>query len=1212
MEFYDITNNEYFALLDNPIKDTRIKVEILDHFENCLDSIERSIDSSLSGNIVSNNEQGTRKTCSFTLINVDEKYNLNENNFFWFNRKFKLYKGISDGKDTFWFTKGVFITQQADLDSTNKTVSIQGVDKYAQLDGTLNVLQADQMDTVFEIGTTVDTVIRDILLLDLGNGIVLDPIEPIIDPDIGRQKLYKEYTMSAGSYYGDFLSEVMSSFGCDIFYDNFGRLKVQRVFNDDISYWYAFKSSVYNFDYDKVDYISPSLSGQLNGVNKITVQTDNTETENASYTAYNNNPRSPLCCEKIGARTYKENGGIVYITAGDETIDTPESKCKEYAEYMLIKETCLDLSIDFNTSSIPHLNEGDIITITDKQFGLDVDGFMIQSITEPLGVGEMSISAVNLKYLPTDISNSSSASDLINMGRLYNISVDYSLNGGSGTTPETQNINYFESFSPEIVSNTCEVYTKPGYEFIGWDENGLSKTPKYTSADETYSAPNKDTTLNACWDSTDGCQFEIIVDDVSKLGTGNVYFDRIAAESPEYIIINGEKTYINQLNPTSTSYPTMKSISGISGELDYIHGVSKHNYQSIDTTEMFYEIFAKFLYYTDVDGINVTVHFPEKLPNETVLLKPVSNNCTITTLILPKHNLLFKSTDYYGYFLYHTSGITTFEFDYDLGFENIRALTYCNDLGKVNLKKSLKVDSINSQGAFVYNCNNLATVDLKDTSIEGGECIYGCPKLQTINIAGDVNLLATTTTSNNYTNYTSVYLGCYCSLLNSFTVSGNLTAKGLTSNTRAYLCDGCGGLKNITVTGNFNGEYMNAVNYNSGTLDSLDVQGAINFCTCNIATSSNKVQLLKSGGNMLLTNGAYVYSEQTNVANDLTIKNGSSLYASNLSCDTLTLIDGGGLFLASYGNNGTITVTGDTTISNSSSTPMYLSKFETNDLTVKNVSFPAQYSVIDDLTIKGEFYADNSSIFNNRTTLGKFHVIGDTTITYQFMCGNYTTFTENSSLIFGGDFTLDSASAMCGVTLNTPIKFNGLVSAVGSGSNFLSSATINSETPLEFSGGVDFPQGNNILLMGSTFNINKTVEFYQDTILGTAAITSNAGLEVINFHGAAQITNAINSNAELKQVYFFDTATIDNSLLSNANLTAIYFHGAVNIGNNTINGNNSLVDVYFYDDNVVIAEGSTVFSSNNSELTLHGISGGNVKSIAQQYNLKFSAINGGE
>lgn len=564
MDYYEITDSGYRNMLDDPIHSERIRLELLDHFENCIGVIEQEISAGDAGSVVSNNEQGTRRSCSFTLVNVDSKYSINENNFFWFNRKFRLYKGISDGKDSYYFAKGVFITQNADTDSATSSVSISGIDKYGQLDGTLKVLQGDETDTVFEIGTRIEQVIKDILMLDIGNGLVLDPIEPIIDPAIGKQKLYKEYTMSAGSYFGDFLTEIMTSFGCNIFYDNLGRLTVRRVFNDDIAYWYAYKAPVWSFDFSKSGYISPRLSSALTGVNKITVKTDNTDSENASYTAYNNNPRSPLCYSKIGARTLEENGGVIYISAGDETIDTPEIKCKEYAEYRLLKETCLSLSLDFSCRCIPSLNEGDIVLITDPQFLFDGEAFFIQSITDSFDTGETKISAVNLQYLPTDIYNNSNAARSTS-GNINKILITYDLNGGTGVVPENELISFYEPFSPVFPTTDSEIPQKYGYEFSGW----RSGYGRYTQPDKTYSAPTGNTTLYAIWEKTDNTWFKIEISNFEELGISSVYPQEASTVyDTEYTILNGEKKYISKrwskipTNCTSSPEITDFSVGG--------------------------------------------------------------------------------------------------------------------------------------------------------------------------------------------------------------------------------------------------------------------------------------------------------------------------------------------------------------------------------------------------------------------------------------------------------------------------------------------------------------------------------------------------------------------------------------------------------------------------------------------------------------------------
>jgi len=509
LEYYDTTNDgnvSYYDIIEKPVRSMRMKIELLDHFENCIDSIEQDIDSSSAGSIVVNNEQGCQRSCSFTLINVDEKYTIDENNFFWFNRKFKLYLGLTDYTNTFWFTKGVFITSSANCDSVAHTVDISGVDKYAQLNGDLNVLQADEMDTVFEIGTNIEECVKSILMLDLGNGFVLDPIEPLIDPDIAKQCLYKEFTMSAGSYFGDFFTEIATCFGCDIFYDALGRLVITRVFNDDIPYWYAFKSPAHKFDSNIHGYIAPSLSTDMKGVNKIIVSTDNTETENAQYTAINHNPRSPLCYDKIGARTLAENGGVITINAGDPSEGSVEKRCKDYAEYRMLKETCLALKVHFNTIPYLHLNRGDVIVITDPQFNLDGDGFIIDSITYPLDTGEISIEATNLKYLNTDIYIDS----LYTEKREIVYSVSYDTNGGTGFVPSTLVSSNDETF---VVSrgydeeNRLDDFSKEGYEFTYWTD----KDDNIYYANSTHENPHSNLKLKANWASTANRVFKMSI-----------------------------------------------------------------------------------------------------------------------------------------------------------------------------------------------------------------------------------------------------------------------------------------------------------------------------------------------------------------------------------------------------------------------------------------------------------------------------------------------------------------------------------------------------------------------------------------------------------------------------------------------------------------------------------------------------------------------------
>ena len=59
MEFYDRVDSAYLNAVKRPLRTWRIKVELLDHYENTIKCIERDIDYSDAGNIVCNNVQGS-------------------------------------------------------------------------------------------------------------------------------------------------------------------------------------------------------------------------------------------------------------------------------------------------------------------------------------------------------------------------------------------------------------------------------------------------------------------------------------------------------------------------------------------------------------------------------------------------------------------------------------------------------------------------------------------------------------------------------------------------------------------------------------------------------------------------------------------------------------------------------------------------------------------------------------------------------------------------------------------------------------------------------------------------------------------------------------------------------------------------------------------------------------------------------------------------
>lgn len=576
MEFYDKSDDQYLNLVKRSMYLWRVKLELLDHYENTVKCIEHDIDYSNAGSVTCNNVQGTRKTCSITLINVDLKYIPTEDSPFWFNRKFRLYLGLVDNKhykqgdvevhwtnetDTYWFSKGVYITQDIHVDSTTHTVSISGIDKFAQLDGSLNVLQADEMNTVFEYGAPIHDVICDILTLDMGNGMVLDPIDPMIDDhSLNTVYLYKEFTLSAGQYYGDFLNELATSYGAEVFYDNIGRLVFRRSFSDDFPYWIGFRAPAIDVKYHLPGYQNPQESMKLTGVNKIIVSTDNVETPNGSYTAINKNPRSPLCYNKIGARTLPENGGVVIINAGnivtDEQIeqdptlkgeaeDLVVKRCRDYAEYRLMQETCLSTSISFSCPPYLHLNEGDVIAITDSDFALDCDLYIINSITFPLGADSIQLEISNLAFLNSDISSQTQYSALPNSPIKFGI--HYIVGDVTGTPPENQLIEVGENFiTPNDYNEETHIvqFAREGHELLSWTDNINGNVYQLSTE---YLVPNQHFTMIANYANYEDYVFELQMTDVNGAGTAYTFSPITDQDDTVYsamfIIINNRKYY---------------------------------------------------------------------------------------------------------------------------------------------------------------------------------------------------------------------------------------------------------------------------------------------------------------------------------------------------------------------------------------------------------------------------------------------------------------------------------------------------------------------------------------------------------------------------------------------------------------------------------------------------------------------------------------------
>lgn len=489
MDYYNKIDNAYLAELHKPMRKMYVKMEILSHYEGAIGEITSDL-SSTDGSITINKEQGCRRSCSLSIIDRSGKYIPQKDSSFWYNRKFKIFIGLQVDEDLYWFPQGVFITKSAN--SNGRRLNVEGVDKYGFLDGTLNarmcLVEYQASVTNSKKGTNIATLIKDTLMLDLGNNIPLDPVEPIIDPIFYNATLYDDIVVDEGGYLGEIFDKITEMYGANIYYDVNGRLRMERVFNYNLPSWYRHLSPQFELSETEITETDINYTYNYDGVNIITVTTDNTSGEIYSYTAKNENPQSPVNINAVGYKGL--DGGTYYIPLGDTSEESGEEKCRQQAEYMLLQHTCMSTGISYNLPITPHLNVDNTVRVSNDYYNFDKQLFIVNSITMPLSATEMSIEATNLQWLPFDTDCISIYCETLS----DTVTISYNTNGGKdkdGNTITYKSIN--QTPNKQIVLQGGDMYNEN--KLFAWTD---SQGNKYNYGD-VYTVPNNNTTLIAQW-----------------------------------------------------------------------------------------------------------------------------------------------------------------------------------------------------------------------------------------------------------------------------------------------------------------------------------------------------------------------------------------------------------------------------------------------------------------------------------------------------------------------------------------------------------------------------------------------------------------------------------------------------------------------------------------------------------------------------------------
>lgn len=365
----DIGVSRFLEYLSEDVFEMIYKIEFLrDEDESVYATIEDDAINGGSLNISFN--EGVRRTCSFTIINDNLKYNSIIDGLT-LNSKFKLYSGyVIDGLDVL-IPKGVFYFDNPSFISSNssRTIVIKGTDKWAGLNGVNSgILEGTY---VAEAGTDFSDLVKSLLLINIAS----DPIDPIIDTSLSTLQLPYDITRNAGETVSDIILEACYAVSAYCYYNTEGQLVVEPFTQDSL------KGSVYEFSKDNKNYIQSSKT-QLNGdvYNSVQITADNIQNSSVAlyYEALNERADDKNSIINLGKKKVK------VVTEYTEGIQT-EEELEIRALWELQRYTLNDSSYSISSRPIFQLDVNQVVTLTDDASSTNEDRCLVLSISEPIG-----------------------------------------------------------------------------------------------------------------------------------------------------------------------------------------------------------------------------------------------------------------------------------------------------------------------------------------------------------------------------------------------------------------------------------------------------------------------------------------------------------------------------------------------------------------------------------------------------------------------------------------------------------------------------------------------------------------------------------------------------------------------------------------------------------------------------------------------------------
>ena len=376
-----------------------------------------------------NYQNGSRRTCTLTLNNDRNKFPINFNNI-WFGQKFKLWMGIYiDEKTPYYFPQGVFYVSNPNevYQPSTRTIKINGVDKWAFLDGTLHGKLHGTYQT--NINNDLFAATRNLLRLSIFDNSfnetddvtkMIDPTSPFISPALlnkttyvlntsyiyDNTKIYYSYDKNNNSYkeysytdstwysiyntlytkvevwkcpytakvergktYADVLLEYATILCAHIYYDVNGRLVIEPMIDTADNITDTDKEILWHYTVEEKTFLGLTQTYNFDKVyNDIIVLGNITNGYQFKARVQNRNLMSDTCVQKIGLKTKDPFEDNQYYS---------DDQCKELALYYAKVDTILQKSGDIASTPLYHLDVNKIVSVSTPNNNMSKELFLI-------------------------------------------------------------------------------------------------------------------------------------------------------------------------------------------------------------------------------------------------------------------------------------------------------------------------------------------------------------------------------------------------------------------------------------------------------------------------------------------------------------------------------------------------------------------------------------------------------------------------------------------------------------------------------------------------------------------------------------------------------------------------------------------------------------------------------------------------------------------